>query len=109
LLKKLEKKFGIKYDKVFRWPTDQLAALNELNEGILLVTANNDPHRFDSVCFCYTNYLYRKTLKFVLRSAQRHFIYLGDLHRYKVQNGQTDGNGHRDFSLARRYLTDYFS
>jgi hypothetical protein len=51
LLKKLEKKFGIKYDKVFRWPTDQLAALNELNEGILLVTAQNDPHRFDSVCF----------------------------------------------------------
>jgi hypothetical protein len=104
LLKKLEKKFGIKYDKVFRWPTDRLAALNELNEGILLVTAQNDPHRFDSVCFLTLILLISKNLKFVLRSAQRHLIYLVDLHRYKVQNGQTGGDGHRDFSMARRYL-----
>lgn len=36
----------------------------------------------------------------ILRSAQRHLIYLGDLHRYKAQN-QTEP-GKKDYSIARK-------
>ncbi|KAL3078956.1 hypothetical protein niasHS_014738 [Heterodera schachtii] len=84
LLDKYERKFGVNFSSYSRWPSNENGFPSEDLADCSI--SNSDPPVHD------TN---------VLRSAQRHLIYLGDLHRYKVQNQQETMA--KDFSEARRF------
>uniref|UniRef100_A0A914H3V2 PIN domain-containing protein n=1 Tax=Globodera rostochiensis TaxID=31243 RepID=A0A914H3V2_GLORO len=82
LLDKYEQKFGMNFSSFSRWPPNENGFPSE---GLAECYVSNSEQPVHD-----TN---------VLRSAQRHIIYLGDLHRYKVQNQE---GVLKDFSKARR-------